>query len=205
MRLQRLARRRRHRHRDLESAGVREAEVEVLAQQRRRERRGPVQIDQGRRLVPREDRAHHALVDEVQKGVPRHAGLLRQDGDLGEILDDHAQHDVVRDLADPRELALADIGHAPAGNRRKKGLDFAIGRLRPGSDRAELARLDALAVAADRRCDQHGTPRAQPLPERRRFLDPDRRAVDEELRHHTVAAGGHALLAEIDLLEVLAG
>ena len=44
MRLQRLACRGRDRHRDLEGRAFCEAEVEVLAQQRRRERRGPSRL-----------------------------------------------------------------------------------------------------------------------------------------------------------------
>src|SRR5258707_10817382 len=39
----------------------------------------------------------------------------------------------------------------------------------------------------------------------RSILDRDGRAVDEDLRQFAVAAGDDAVLAEIDLLEVLAG
>ena len=53
MALQHFAGRRRHRHRHVHFAGKLEAEIEVLAQQFRREGRGPVEIDQRRRFVAR--------------------------------------------------------------------------------------------------------------------------------------------------------
>src|SRR5665213_1550332 len=99
MGLQRLAGRRRHRHGDAEIARGLEAEIEILAQQRRREGRGEVEIDQRVALVLRERRAEHAGIHEVEKGVTRHAGLLREDGNLGEVLDHDAEEYVVRDLA----------------------------------------------------------------------------------------------------------
>ena len=49
--------------------------------------------------------------------MARHAGLLRQDGDLREVLDHDAEHDVVRDLADARQLALAHVGDAARRER----------------------------------------------------------------------------------------
>ena len=98
-------------------AGV-EAEVEVLAQQLRRERHLEVEVDERGRLVARERRAHHALVHELEERVARHAGLLRQHGDLGQRLRDHAEEHVVADLHDARQLALADVARAGAIIRR---------------------------------------------------------------------------------------
>ncbi len=112
MRLKRLARSRSHRHRHIQGSRGGQPEIEVLAQQRGREGRGPVQIDQRVGFVARENRTHHAIVDEVQKGMARHAGLLRQYGDLGKVLDHNTEKDVVSDLADTRQLTLADIGDA---------------------------------------------------------------------------------------------
>ena len=41
--------------------------------------------------------------------MARHAGLFGDEHDLDEILDHHAEHHVMRDLAHARELAFADI------------------------------------------------------------------------------------------------
>src|SRR5262249_60276294 len=76
MRLQLLARCGGYRHRNVELAAELEPEIEILAQQLRRERRRPVEVDERRRLVAGEDRAHHAVVDERQEGVARDAGLV---------------------------------------------------------------------------------------------------------------------------------
>src|SRR5207247_1264405 len=85
------------------------AEIEILAQQLRRERHLEIEIDERRRLVARERRAHHALVDEIEKRMPRHAGLLRQHCDLRQRLRDDTEKYVVANLDNPRKLAFADI------------------------------------------------------------------------------------------------
>ena len=77
-------------------------QVHVLAQQMRRKRHLEVQVDEGRRLVAREGRAHHALVHEIEEGVARHARLLREHRDLGQRLRHHAEEHVVADLDDAR-------------------------------------------------------------------------------------------------------
>src|SRR3569833_288745 len=64
MALQCLARGHRDRHSDAKLARRLQAEVEILAQQRRREGRGPVEIDQRVALVAREYRAHDAVIHE---------------------------------------------------------------------------------------------------------------------------------------------
>src|SRR6476469_8873257 len=56
------------RSRVIEASGI-EAEVHVLAQQLRGEGDLEVEVDEGRRLVAREGRAHHALVHEVEERV----------------------------------------------------------------------------------------------------------------------------------------
>ena len=60
--------------------------------------------------------------------MARHAGLLREHGDLGEILDHDAEEDVMRDLADARQFALADIGDAG----RRDGLQIRLHLLEAG-------------------------------------------------------------------------
>src|SRR5438046_8987693 len=75
----------------------------------RRERHLEIEIDERRRFVSRERGPHDALVHEIEKCVPRYAGLLRQHGDLRQRLRDDAQKNVVADLDDPWELALADV------------------------------------------------------------------------------------------------
>ena len=90
-----------------------EAEVEVLAQKLRRERRGPVEVDQRRRLVGREHRAHDAVVEEREEGVTRHAHLVHQQRDLDEVLDHDAEHDVVANLGNARQLALGHLAQHP--------------------------------------------------------------------------------------------
>ena len=96
-----------------------------------------------------------------KEGVARNAGLLREDGDLREVLDHDAKQDVVRDLADAGEIALADIGDAVARDRLEIGLRHLEGVGRTRDDAAQLACLDGLAVAADRRCEQRDIPRGQ--------------------------------------------
>src|SRR3982074_43472 len=60
-----------------------EPEIEILSQQIRCEGRGPIKIDEGRRLILREQRTHHAFVDKVQKSMARHATFFGQNRDLG--------------------------------------------------------------------------------------------------------------------------
>ena len=114
--------------------------------------------------------------------MARHAGLLRQDGDLGEILDDDAEEDVVRDLADARELAFTDVSDAGSRNRRQIRLDLFEGGLRTRNNRRELAGFDALAVAAHRRADEFAAQLLQPRADRLGLFDADRGAVDQDLR-----------------------
>src|SRR5260221_12946778 len=77
MRLNCLPRRRRDRKRDAEFAAKLQAEIDILAQQRSGEGRGPVEIHQGRGLVPGEYRAQDRIVQEFEEGVPRNARTLR--------------------------------------------------------------------------------------------------------------------------------
>src|SRR5437763_11392288 len=56
-----VTRGRRERHRYLESAPGVQTEVEILAQEFRREGHLEVEVDERGRLVARESRAHHAL------------------------------------------------------------------------------------------------------------------------------------------------
>src|SRR5688500_4766925 len=67
--LQQIARERGERHRHVELAARVEAQVEVLAQELRREGDVEVEVDQRRGLVARENQDHHALVQEVDGGM----------------------------------------------------------------------------------------------------------------------------------------
>ncbi len=204
MALQHLARRRRHRHGHVPFAAECQAEVEVLAQKLGRKRRGPIEIDQRRRLVAREHGAHHAVVHEGEEGVAGHPHLVGQQRDLDQVLDHHAEHDVVGDLADARELAGPHVGDAARGDHfheRRGGL--ACG-LAAGDHGGELARLDHLGIAAHRRRHVFAAELLQPVADRGRLLHRDGRAVDEDFRQ-LAAMTGDAVLAEIDLLQILSG
>ncbi len=87
--------------------------------------------------------------------MARHAAFLGEDGDLGQVLRDHAEEDVVADLHDTRELALADIAHTLA-QRLHIGERLVDGRLVARGDDAETAGLDHLGVAAHGRVDHRG-------------------------------------------------
>src|ERR1700741_634950 len=143
--LQQIPRERGERHRHLEFAPGVEAEIEVLAQQLRRERDVEVQVHQRRGLVAREHRAHHALVQKIEKRMARHARLLREEGDLAQRLDDHAEMHVVADLGDARELALADVARADT-HHVQIGLGFLVRGLRAGHYESQLPRLDELRI-----------------------------------------------------------
>src|SRR4029079_7640287 len=60
-----IARQRCERHRHFEAARSVEAEIEILAQQRRRKRDGEIEVDERRRLVARERGPEHAPVHEI--------------------------------------------------------------------------------------------------------------------------------------------
>ena len=81
------------------------------------------------------------------------ACLLRQDGDLGERLRDHAEEDVVADLHDARELALADVAD-PLAQGLQVRERLLIGGPAARDDDAEPSSLDHLAVSTDRRGQQ---------------------------------------------------
>ena len=137
--------------------------------------------------------------------MARHAHLVGQQRDLDQVLDHDAEHDVVRDLADAREFAVADVGHAGRREHLDHRHDGLAGGFRAGNDRRQLAGLDHLGVAA--------TP--APRRSRRRVLEAScgcrrnpRPRWSSSRRRSSAAcrcAGDDAVLAEIDLLEVLAG
>ena len=203
MGLQHLARRGGDRHRHVPFAAEREPEIEILAQQLGRKGRGPVEIDQRRRLVLGEHRAHHAVVHERQERVARHAHLVGEQRDLDQVLDHHAEHDIVCDLADARELAVAHVGDT----LRREHLDqrhrhFGVG-LGTGHHGRQFAGLDHLGVAGYRRGQEAYAAFGQPLADGGGFLDRDRRAIDQHLR--LLGAAEQAIFAEDDLFDVLAG
>src|SRR5271169_5188790 len=104
--------------------------------------------------------------------MARHAGLLREYRDLGEILYHDAEEDVVRDLADARQLTLADIGNAGGRDGFEIRLHLLECRLWAGHDHGKLAGLDAFAVTADRGANKLAAQLLEPCPDRHRLLDP---------------------------------
>ena len=162
-----------------------------------------VKIHERGRLVAREHRAHHALIQEVEESVTRHARLLGKHRDLAQVLHHHAQHDVVADLRDARQLAVAHIARASAEHVEKRPGVF-VGPFRPGGDNGELAGLDHLGVAADRRSKVFDAFLLQHRAQLSRAVERDGRAFDhhagfrlpgKELRHHlldVVPGGDHA-------------
>ena len=88
--------------------------------------------------------------------MTRHAHLVGQKRDLDQILDDDAEHDIVGDLADAGELAVAHIGHAAWREHFDQGRCGLAGGLRAGDDRGQLAGLDHFGIAAHRRGDEIG-------------------------------------------------
>jgi hypothetical protein len=130
---------------------------------------------------------------------------LRQDGDLAQVLDHHAQHDVVGNLAEARQLALADIGHAARGKGLDVGLYHVVGGPGARGHGGELAGLHHLGVAAHRCGDQVGAQLGEACAAGGRLLGRDGGTVDEDLRDPAIAAGGDAVRAEADLVHVLAG
>src|SRR3954468_4993102 len=151
-RLQALARHRRGRHRDALRLGRSHAELHVLEQQLGCEGGGEIEIDQRRRLVAGVHRAEHAVVDRGEEDVARDAGLLGEQRDLAQGMDDHPEHRVVRDLPDARQLTLADIHRRPA-ERREQRLHRVVFGLRPRGDDQQLAGLGHSGVARDRRAE----------------------------------------------------
>src|SRR5262249_46615811 len=115
------------------------------------------------------------------------------------------EKDVVGDLADASELAFPDIGDAA----RRKLLDQwpyrAAGGFRPRHHRRELAGLDGLRVAAHRRRHERGAALAKAGSDRSGLLDPDGRAIDEDLRQLAAFACCDAALAEQHGLDIAAG
>ena len=99
-RLHLITRRRSRRHRHFVVTSGTQAQVDVFTQQLRREGDVKIQIRQRRRFIRGDHRTHHALVEEVEEGMPRHAGLFGQHRDLAEVLDHHAEHHVVTNLGD---------------------------------------------------------------------------------------------------------
>ena len=109
-----------------------------------------VRLRQHRRLVARVHGAQHRVVDAFQEDVARDAGLLGQHGDLAQVLDDDAEHGVVRDLPDAGQLALAHPHHL-ARHGLQVGLDRVVQRLGAGRHLQQLAGLGHLGVARHRR------------------------------------------------------
>ena len=73
------------------------------------------------------------------------AALLGEHGDLGERLGDHAEEDVVADLDETGDLALADVGDAPT-EEAQEWLGAVVGLTRPRDRQRELARPDDLGL-----------------------------------------------------------
>ena len=189
------------RHRHVELAGGGQPEVEVLAQQHRRERRREVQVHVRRGLVPGERRAHHAVVEELEERGPRHAALLGEHGDLGQRLGDHAEHEVVADLHQPRRCRprrrtspTCRCGRAGGRPCRRSSSGPDTTRVRP----PEATTLPLPLTGAARK----STPAAAHSSRiALRGLDRDGRAVDHRAGQ-VLRVDQQAALAEQHLLEV---
>ena len=107
-----------------------QAKVKVLKHQLRCERHVKIQMSERRRLIAGEHRSHHAFVEERQKIMTFQPGLFSQNKNFAEVLGDHAQHDVVANLGDSRQVTLAHIGNG-TGNNLQIGLDFLVSRSGP--------------------------------------------------------------------------
>ena len=88
-----------------------------------------------------------------------------------------------------------------ASHQRHHGLARGLGA---GNHRRQFGGLDDLGIAGNRRRDEIAAELLEPIADRCRFLDRDGRAVDDDLRHRA-ALRRDAVLAEQDLVEVLAG
>src|ERR687898_897313 len=178
-----------------------EAEMEVLVKERRGERGCEVEVDDRRRLVPREHRAHHALVEELEERGARHAALLGEHSDLGERLGDDAEHQVVADLHEAGHVAPAHVGRSGPEELevRTRGLP-GIGR--PRHDDRQLAGIDHRRVPADGRREQRDVATLRLGPDLGGRLGRDRRRVHDH-RRRGVGARQQPVLAEHDGLEVL--
>ena len=87
-----------------------------------------------------------ALDDGGDEFGARDAGLLREHRDLAQVLDDHAEHGVVRDLPHTRQLALAHP-HAFARHGAQIGLGQVVQSLGTRGHDQQLARFGHLAIA----------------------------------------------------------
>jgi hypothetical protein len=177
-----------------------EAEVEVLVQQRRGEGRREVEVHDRRRLVAGEHRAHHALVEELEEGRARDPALLRQHGDLGQRLRDHAEHQVVADLHETSGIALPDIGRAGAEELevRPRRVPRVV---RARHDDGELAGIDDRRVAAHGSGEQRDAALVGDGTHLGRGVGRDGRGVDDHGRS-PVRRREQAAFARDDLLEV---
>jgi hypothetical protein len=184
------------------AAGI-QPQIHVLEQQFGRE--GHLverQVGQHRRLVAGVHRTEHRIVDAFQEDVARYARLLGQHGDLAQVLDDHAEHGVVRDLPDPRELALAhpdDLARHDLQDR----LHALVQRAPARGHHQQLARLGHLGVARHRRTQVRHAHRLEPGADFGRAFLGDRRAVDHDLGFGRAAE--QPRVCEQHLLEVLGG
>src|SRR4029077_19559299 len=102
----------RQRHRHVQPSAELEPQVHILTQQLGSKRDPEVEIDKGGRFVPREHRAHHALVEKIEKRVPRYPCFLSEYGDLRQRLRNYAEEHVVANLDGARELAFTPPGGA---------------------------------------------------------------------------------------------
>ena len=81
--------------------------------------------------------------------MARDAGFFGQHGDLAQVLNDHAEHGVVRDLPDPGQLTLTNP-HDFARHGLQAGLDLVIQRFGAGGHLQQLTGLGHLGIARHR-------------------------------------------------------
>ena len=83
----------------------------------------------------------------ARRGTPAFWAQYR---DLCQVLSNDTQHDIMGNLAEPRQFALTHVGHTIRGNRADHILDRVKCSLRAGNNRTQLPGLDAFAVARNR-------------------------------------------------------
>jgi hypothetical protein len=132
--------------------------------------------------------------------VTRHAALLAEHGDLSHRLGDDPEHQVVSDLDESRDLALADVRRTLA-KVVEQVLDLVKGDLGARDDEAERTGLDDLAVPADRRGEEVDAELGRGRAHRCGGLHRDRRGVDDDTGD-SAGVGEQPALAEKHLLEV---
>jgi hypothetical protein len=179
--LDQLVNKGRQRKRHLPLPGGGKAQIEVLAEELGGEGRVEVEVDEGRAFITGKCRTHHAIVKAVEECLPADPALLRENSDLGQRLRDHAEEEIVAELDDAGELAVADIGGAGAQQVQVR-LRRAERVGGPGDGQCQLAGARHPGVAHHRRGQQRGAALRQLAADVPGGLHRDRGAVHHDRR-----------------------